>query len=830
MNTSDLLQRLAFASFAERESLAEAVAGKLDEGERKALVRALGHENRNVRLGVIEILARTGDAAMIAPLLAHARARQGDDRVFALRGLCRLAQPGDRALQAVALEFAASPDPFTQAQAQALLRALHVPGPPAEKAIVASTRVAPTVDAAMLVGNLQATLAEIRAQSIERVLAMGEEGDALLLRALLEGSTDGPRIDLVLALERLPQPRFVMMAGEALLRGNSDVVALVARALLRQADNLPGEARSGLRPLLERARRRLASSPLASAALDDALLQVAEADLPPDLWEQLLDADDERLSSQVDRWLRLPAAELASRAPVLIAVANKHADRWAIVGAALELAAPALRPSVRAELRTACQQAVRVLPADAARDRVAAIVQVFAQVAEPGEPLPVPLFTAAERFGDGEILCDLVGLCLRLASEEAALRLLDLAKDPLPEVAAAAQAAVPKFDSRWVRIATDEQGSRVIPDYRAAQGKALLPTDKILVDPDTRDSYALDGGGNPVPVKEMAYGACLCCPRARALIRQGREGLYCPSTRLPYLHDRGHAVRAADHPLGRCTRCESISARVREGAHVVCPDCGAGRPATSMVPAGDPGFPGECSPSPVEKRTELPRPPSRDELRLMEPHLRHAMAANIFVVADALGGGWSGSGLIVARQDRDVAILTNRHMVEDRRAHEVPNLRALSLSSEVVPLTLVWRAQGGVDLALLQAHFEEPDALEVIELGDGSCMVGSPLFSIGNPLDLAWTYTSGTLSAIRHWETPEKVAVRLLQSDLRIGPGSSGGGMFHQQGHLVGITSFGRQGDHGDAAHFAISVPTIRETIERERVLWRGRLLEELLR
>jgi S1-C subfamily serine protease len=828
MNIAALLQRLESASFSERESLADALAGRLDENDRLALVPSLSNGKPAIRLGLIEILARSGDPAMVAPLLAHARSQKGDDRIFALRGLCRLAQPGDETLQGAALEFSASPDPFTQAQAQALLKVLGLMSP-SVKEPSRSLRPTQPVDSTMVVGNLQALNRTIRTQTIELALAMDDQGNALLLRALLETPTDGPRLDLVAALEGLPRERFVVAAGEALAKGNGDVVALVARALIRQSLNLSSDARAGLRPLLENARRRLAHSPLASAALDDALIDVADADLPSDLWAQLVDADVDRLASQVDRWLGLSAAELALRAPVLIAAVKKRFERWAIVGAALELAAPALRPSVRVDLRSACRQAMSLLPSDATRDIVAALAQVLAQVAVPGDPLPGPLFAAADRLSDAEILCDLCRLCLRLASEEAALRLLDLAKDPLPEVATEATSAIQQFNSPFARVVHDEQGDRVVTSYRTAQGKELSTAANRLFDPENNNDYALDDTGHPVAVKDIPFGACRCCPRPHVLVRQGKDGLHCPSTRFCYLHDKGQVVLATDHPLGRCSRCESISARVREGAYVVCPDCGAGRPGAAVVSGSNPSFPEEIPSLPNETRKDLPHPPSREELRLVAPHIRHAMAANIFVVADARTGGWTGSGIIVAREGNDVAILTNRHMVEDQRANEVPNMRALSLGGEVVPLTLLWRAQGGVDLALVEARFENPDSIDVMDLGQGACMVGSPLFSIGNPLDLAWTYTSGTLSAIRHWETPEKIAVRLIQTDVPTGPGSSGGGLFHQEGHLVGIISFGKQGDHGDAAHFAISVPTIRETMSREQVRWRNQALEKYL-
>jgi len=310
MNLSAVIERLEVASFSERESLAETVAPQIDGGDRQALLLALRHEKKAVRLGVVEILARARDASMVEPLLAHARSHEGDDRVFALRALCRLARPGDEALYAAAVAFCASPDPFTQAQAQSLLRSLGAtlpagPVPGAEQPVATSPSI--------LLGNLQATHPPIRGQSIELVLAMGEEGDILLLRALLECKVAGPRIDLACALEGLPFSRFVAAAGQAFAEGNGDVVALLARALIRHRAKLSEDVRPSLRSLLEAARRRLARSPLASAALDDALSEVVQADLPLDLWPELIGASDEQLRGQVKRWLGLSADDLSLR-------------------------------------------------------------------------------------------------------------------------------------------------------------------------------------------------------------------------------------------------------------------------------------------------------------------------------------------------------------------------------------------------------------------------------------------------------------------------------------------------------------------------------------
>jgi S1-C subfamily serine protease len=150
-------------------------------------------------------------------------------------------------------------------------------------------------------------------------------------------------------------------------------------------------------------------------------------------------------------------------------------------------------------------------------------------------------------------------------------------------------------------------------------------------------------------------------------------------------------------------------------------------------------------------------------------------------------------------------------------------MRALTVAGEVVAAEIIWRFGRGVDLAVLSAQVEQPDLLGRMSLGQGAGLVGEPVFAVGNPLGLAWSYTSGTLSAIRHWNTREGQAVRIVQTDATISPGSSGGGLFHGQGHLVGVISFGTQGEHGDSAHFALSIDTVRAAFAREDLRWRGR-------
>jgi S1-C subfamily serine protease len=63
--------------------------------------------------------------------------------------------------------------------------------------------------------------------------------------------------------------------------------------------------------------------------------------------------------------------------------------------------------------------------------------------------------------------------------------------------------------------------------------------------------------------------------------------------------------------------------------------------------------------------------------------------------------------------------------------------------------------------------------------------VGDKLFTVGSPNGLERTLGEGLVSGLRLRD-----GVPLVQTTAQISPGSSGGGLFDQQGNLVGITSF----------------------------------------
>ncbi len=91
------------------------------------------------------------------------------------------------------------------------------------------------------------------------------------------------------------------------------------------------------------------------------------------------------------------------------------------------------------------------------------------------------------------------------------------------------------------------------------------------------------------------------------------------------------------------------------------------------------------------------------------------------------------------------------------------------------------------DLALLVDLFAAPHDIARTSLEQ--IRVGSLAQTVGHPLGLWWSYSSGDVSAVRLTELG--INILWIQATTPISPGNSGGGLFDAHGHLIGIVSRG---------------------------------------
>ena len=140
-----------------------------------------------------------------------------------------------------------------------------------------------------------------------------------------------------------------------------------------------------------------------------------------------------------------------------------------------------------------------------------------------------------------------------------------------------------------------------------------------------------------------------------------------------------------------------------------------------------------------------------------------------------------GSGVIVSK---DGFIVTNYHVI--KRASHIE----ITLNNKKEYLAEVIGTDPATDLALLKI---EAGNLPFLVFGDSEEMnVGEWVLAVGNPFGLQSTVTAGIVSAkARNLDVADfnNNIESLIQSDVVINPGSSGGALVNEQGQLMGINT-----------------------------------------
>lgn len=171
----------------------------------------------------------------------------------------------------------------------------------------------------------------------------------------------------------------------------------------------------------------------------------------------------------------------------------------------------------------------------------------------------------------------------------------------------------------------------------------------------------------------------------------------------------------------------------------------------------------------------------------------------------------AGSGVVIRK---DGYIVTNRHVIDGATKITV----TLASNEKEYTATLVGTSSD-LDIAVLKidaknlavATYGNSDDLQV---GDMSVVIGNPLGALGG------TVTTGIVSALDRQISINGQSMSLLQTDASVNPGNSGGGMFDQYGHLIGIVVAKSSGSDVEGLGFAIPIakaaPEIQKILENK--------------
>lgn len=154
------------------------------------------------------------------------------------------------------------------------------------------------------------------------------------------------------------------------------------------------------------------------------------------------------------------------------------------------------------------------------------------------------------------------------------------------------------------------------------------------------------------------------------------------------------------------------------------------------------------------------------------------------VMIEARGG--HGSGFLVASNG---LIVTNAHVVGGQKSVRVNLVSGRVVAGEVL------RLDRERDVALVKI---EGEGHPVLALRESPVRITEEVYAVGTPLlkQLGWTITRGVVSAMRPARPPRQ-PYDLIQADVTIHGGNSGGPLLDRQGNVVAISVIGWAMDEG---------------------------------
>ncbi len=200
----------------------------------------------------------------------------------------------------------------------------------------------------------------------------------------------------------------------------------------------------------------------------------------------------------------------------------------------------------------------------------------------------------------------------------------------------------------------------------------------------------------------------------------------------------------------------------------------------------------------------------------------------------------SGSGIIIGKNDTELLIVTNYHVVANSKELSVVfspvekmmeaeaediGSNTVEVDSDLIPKATVKGYDADRDVAVIAVKLSEiPESvasqIKIATIGDsGSIKAGDQVVAIGNSLGYGQSVTTGIVSAVnrnvtmKNAEGTATVTNSFIQTDAAINPGNSGGALVNAYGHLIGINTAKISSDTLEGLGFAIPIDEAKPII-----------------
>lgn len=187
---------------------------------------------------------------------------------------------------------------------------------------------------------------------------------------------------------------------------------------------------------------------------------------------------------------------------------------------------------------------------------------------------------------------------------------------------------------------------------------------------------------------------------------------------------------------------------------------------------------------------------------------------NIFGGVQQYEAQGAGTGVIIGKNDTELLIATNDHVVDGATEMSV------GFSDETAVSGTTKGTDSDNDLAVVAVKLSDipeatMDKIKIATIGDSDSLeLGDQVVAIGNALGYGQSVTSGYVSALNRSINISETQTSdgLIQTDAAINAGNSGGGLFNMQGELIGINEAKSSSSMGEASvdNIGFAIPTAK--------------------
>lgn len=184
----------------------------------------------------------------------------------------------------------------------------------------------------------------------------------------------------------------------------------------------------------------------------------------------------------------------------------------------------------------------------------------------------------------------------------------------------------------------------------------------------------------------------------------------------------------------------------------------------------------------------------------------------------------AGSGFIIGKNEEELLIVTNCHVVEnadtlsvcfvDNQAYEA-NIKGMDSANDLAVIAI----------PLNSISADTMQQIRVASIGDSDALkVGEQVVAIGNALGYGQSVTTGIVSAknrsissgnsVVSTSAGSEETLTYIQTDAAINPGNSGGALVNMKGEVIGINSAKMSSTEVEGMGYAIPVSRVSDIIE----------------